>query len=140
MPVYEDDFGVAYQLKRFLTIGALKSFGSTFRSMPLSIKLATVWLLAISSAPFASWLPLQDPVCQLNLPLPCANGMKAVKGRAVDPTLPRHRHTPVRDNAPRIVFGAQVWLGGDWCRWHRDDHRWYQRSPCRLVRGRPSRW
>ncbi len=110
-PVFDDESGFTYQLKRF-TIGALKSFWSLFRSMPISIKVATVWLLAITfGALFAKWLPLQDPVCQLNLPLPCTEGKLAQKWEG-----PSFRHflgtdTLVRDTFSRLIFGAQVSLG-----------------------------
>lgn len=110
-PVYEDESGFAYYLKRF-TIGAAKSFFSTFRSMPISIKVSTLWLLAISfGALFASWLPIQDPVCQLNLPLPCTEGKTAVKWEGPSMEHFLGTDTLVRDTFSRIVYGAQVSLG-----------------------------
>lgn len=83
-----------------------------FKEMPIGIKVSVLWLVGISlAAVFAGLLPIQDPLCQLNLPLPCADGITAGKWDSPNHTNFLGTDTLSRDTFARIIYGARVSLG-----------------------------
>lgn len=82
-----------------------RNFGRLFRSMPLTVKLGTIWILAIVfAAIFADFLPLKDP-----------NYQGFVMGDAKVNDSPSFAHffgtdDLSRDIFARIIYGARVSL------------------------------
>jgi peptide/nickel transport system permease protein len=83
----------------------LRSFGRLFRSMPLTVKLGTIWLIVIVlAAIFADVLPLQDP-----------NYQGFIMGESKPNEGPSGAHffgtdDISRDIFARIIYGARVSL------------------------------